>query len=233
MARHDAVIFDLFGTLVHTVSPADYSAMLDSVADALGAPREAFQDRWRATIIERESGTLGGLELVLTGTALSAGAEPDAERTASGREAWLGAAQGWLKPREQTGQVMRAFRAAGYRVGLLSNCSAEVPPLWHQGPLSALVDAPVFSCEMGMMKPDPRIYEHVCVLLGVAPERCLFVGDGGARELTGAREAGMEAVLLRVPGEEHTWFDTNYRLDALEWRGATIADIGELIRFLA
>ena len=35
------------------------------------------------------------------------------------------------------------------------------------------------------------------------------------------------------PGEEHTWFDTNYRLDALEWRGATIADIGELTRFLA
>ena len=60
----------------------------------------------------------------------------------------------------------------------------------------------------------------------------IFEGDRGAREFTGAREAGMEAVLLRVPGEEHTWFDSNYRLDALEWRGAAIADTGELTRFL-
>ncbi len=114
----------------------------------------------------------------------------------------------------------------------MSNCSSEVPPLWKAGPLQSLVDAAVFSCNVGLLKPDPRIYSHVCGLLDVSPERCLFVGDGGSRELTGARDAGMSVVLLRVPGEEHTWFDSNYRLDALEWQGTTIGAIDELVRFI-
>ena len=213
--RHDAVIFDLFGTLIHTVAPVDYDAMLDALADALGCPRGRFRERWCETITERESGELGGIEGVLAATASSMGVEPSTQAIANAEQTWLDRAQGWLQPRPKTSAVMSAFREAGYRVGLLSNCSSEVPLIWHAGTLARLVDAPVFSCEAGMMKPDPRIYAHVCAELGVEPERYLFVGDGGARELTGAKAVGMEAVLLRVPGKEDTWFDATYRIDAL------------------
>jgi FMN phosphatase YigB (HAD superfamily) len=60
----------------------------------------------------------------------------------------------------------------------------------------------------------------------------MFVGDGGARELTGAAALGMEAVLLRAPGEGLTWFDANYRQDALEWQGTVVADLSELLPLL-
>ncbi len=230
--RHDAVLFDLFGTLVDTVTPDDYHEMLVRLSERLGAPVDAFESAWRATIHERETGELGALESVLRTTALSVGVEPDAQAVQRAHDEWLRTAGSWLTPRAAAVETIGTFRDAGYKVGLISNCSAEVPPQWPANPLSTLVDAAVFSCDAGLMKPDPLIYRRACSLLDVPPERCLFVGDGGSRELTGAAALGMEAVLLRVPGEEHTWFDTAYRQDALEWAGATIADLAELTRFL-
>ena len=228
MAAYDAIIFDLFGTLVKTVTPADYEGMVRSLADVLGAPQDAFHTQWRASVRPRESGELGDVAQILRTTSLSVGCTPEDGSVHRAKEVWLDKARAWLEPRASAAATVRSFRDAGLRIGLISNCSAEVPPTWADSPLLALVDAAVFSCEVGMMKPDPRIYRHTCALLDVTPERCLFVGDGGARELTGARDVGMHAVLLRVTGEEHTWFDANYRLDALEWRGATIGALEEL-----
>jgi putative hydrolase of the HAD superfamily len=231
--RYDAVIFDLFGTLIslHTVSPAAYEAMLRQLAENLDVPFAAFRDQWRAAIEERESGALGSVDDILRTTAAAVGGEPTTAQIAAARESWLPTAAGWLTPRADAAPTMAAFREAGCKIGLLSNCSAEVPPLWRDDPLAAFVDEPVFSCEVGLMKPDARLYAHACGLLNVAPERCLYVGDGGAHELTGARSAGMDALLLRVPGEEDTWFDENFRLDALGWTGPTVASLGELRRY--
>jgi putative hydrolase of the HAD superfamily len=59
----------------------------------------------------------------------------------------------------------------------------------------------VFSCEVGMKKPDPRIYNIATEQIGVPPEDCLYIGDGSSQELTGAREVGMYPVLISDPGE--------------------------------
>ncbi len=230
--RHDAVIFDLFGTLVHTVTPDAYHLLLVELATLLGPPADAFENEWRDTLHEREAGSLGDVSEILRKTCARTGREASDTAIAKAAEHWLETARGWLRTRDAAKPTIQSFRDAGYRVGLLSNCSAEVPTLWAHSPLSPLIDAPVFSCDVGMMKPDPRLYHHVCGLLDVTPEQCLFVGDGGSRELTGAAQVGMEAVLIRVPGEEHTWFDNAYRLDALEWRGAAVSDIADLTRFL-
>jgi len=54
----------------------------------------------------------------------------------------------------------------------------------------------VFSCEVGLAKPDPAIYHLAAARLGVEPAECLFVGDGGSDELSGAGAAAMTPVLL-------------------------------------
>jgi putative hydrolase of the HAD superfamily len=230
--RHDAVIFDLFGTLIDTVTPTEYGELLATLAIKLGASPEHFETEWRTAITEREAGSLGGVPEILRTTARRAGGDPTAEAVESASSEWLASARRWLTPRGRTLETLHAFHDAGYAIGLLSNCSAEVPTLWPDTVMAPAIQAPVFSCDVGMMKPDPRIYENVCAALSVEPERCMFLGDGGSRELTGATALGMEAVLLRVPGEEHTWFDENYRLDALEWIGARIAAIEEATRFI-
>lgn len=44
------------------------------------------------------------------------------------------------------------------RVGVISMCSEEVPELWPDTDLHGLFDSTVFSCSVGLAKPDPRIY---------------------------------------------------------------------------
>jgi putative hydrolase of the HAD superfamily len=66
-------------------------------------------------------------------------------------------------------------------------------------PIAPLLDATVFSVEVGRCKPDPLIYLEACRRLRVAPQECLYVGDGGSRELTGAAAVGMTAVRLAAP----------------------------------
>ena len=67
-------------------------------------------------------------------------------------------------------------------------------------------DATVFSCSVGMRKPDPRIYRLACEELGVEPEEAMFVGDGANDELAGAERVGMKAVCILPPGrDEPLW----------------------------
>lgn len=56
----------------------------------------------------------------------------------------------------------------------------------------------VFSCNVGLLKPDRQIYELAMEHLNVSPEQCLFVGDGGSNELCGAKSAGMGTVFSEM-----------------------------------
>ena len=57
-------------------------------------------------------------------------------------------------------------------------------------------DSVVFSCNVGCVKPEPRIYEICMKELDVEPSQCLFVGDGGSRELEDARNLGITTVMI-------------------------------------
>ena len=56
------------------------------------------------------------------------------------------------------------------------------------------MDSIVLSCETGLVKPDPEIFMLCSARLGVHPEDCLYVGDGGSDELRGASMVGMTPV---------------------------------------
>ena len=87
---------------------------------------------------------------------------------------------------------------------MISACTAEVAEVWEQTPFVGRFDSTVFSCSVGVSKPDARIYEIACEELGVEAADCLFVGDGANDELPGAERAGMTALQLRAPGEPLT-----------------------------
>ena len=67
---------------------------------------------------------------------------------------------------------------------------------WQQSPLRDRFDAVVFSYQLGVRKPDARIYERALEAIGVAPGDAIFVGDGGSDEHRGARALGMTTVLV-------------------------------------
>jgi putative hydrolase of the HAD superfamily len=102
-------------------------------------------------------------------------------------------------------ETISELRARGFRIGLITVCTDDVPALWPETPFHGIFDAEVFSCSVGLRKPDPRIYLLACEQLDVEPGEALFVGDGANDELAGAERVGMTAVLVEREGEEQEW----------------------------
>ena len=88
------------------------------------------------------------------------------------------------------------LRQAGMRLGLVSNADAMEIAAWADCSLAGLFDVEVFSCEVGCVKPEPAIFHKCLSALGLRPEECLFVGDGGSNELVGAKEVGLTTVFV-------------------------------------
>lgn len=62
--------------------------------------------------------------------------------------------------------------------------------------IMGLFEHVVESSRLNMRKPDPRIYRHACELLGVAPERCVYLDDLGIN-LKPARAMGMATIKVQ------------------------------------
>lgn len=67
------------------------------------------------------------------------------------------------------------------------------------GEIMGLFDAVIESSKAGVRKPDPRIYEMMCELLGAAPEACVYLDDLGIN-CKPAAALGMTAI--KVSGEQ-------------------------------
>jgi putative hydrolase of the HAD superfamily len=79
-----------------------------------------------------------------------------------------------FQPVEPMYEILRRVRAGGLRTGLLSNSWGNVYPreLWTE-----LFDCVVISSEVGMRKPDERIFRHAVEQLGLPPGDCVFIDD--------------------------------------------------------
>ena len=107
--------------------------------------------------------------------------------------------------------MLWALRERGIRIGLITNCFSEEAELIRESQLYPYFDAPCLSWEEGTRKPDPAIYRTCLGRLGIAPEACLYVGDGGSFELETARSLGLRAL-------QATW----YRQGAFEHKQAAL-----------
>lgn len=76
-----------------------------------------------------------------------------------------------------TGDVLRAARDAGLKVGVLSNIGYDIRPAFEREGIAGLVDEFVLSFEVGHAKPDLAVFRAATAALGLAPERVLMVGD--------------------------------------------------------
>lgn len=120
------------------------------------------------------------------------------------------------RPYDDALEVLRGLRALGVRVGVVSNIGWDLRPVFRAHGLDPYVDVYVLSYELGVPKPDVRLFARACAGLGVAPRDTLMVGDdrradGGAAALGCAvhfvdhlpvarRPAGLRPVLGLVEG---------------------------------
>ncbi len=96
-----------------------------------------------------------------------------------------------------TVEILGSLRAAGMPVYALSNWSMETFPIARQrfGFLDWF-DGMVISGQVGLVKPEPEIYQHLCRTYGLEPERTVFIDDA-PRNVATAQALGFRALLFR------------------------------------
>ena len=88
-------------------------------------------------------------------------------------------------------ELAHDLQAMGHRVGVLSNAPDDLRERFLSDlPVEVDWDAIVVSGEIGLRKPDPRIFQHAAEAIGVAPEQCFFIDDLEENVL-GAHTVGM------------------------------------------
>jgi len=108
-----------------------------------------------------------------------------------------------------------------YKLALLSNTMSDTPRIiLQQTGLIGHFEVVVCSRDLGMRKPNPRIFSYVLEKLGVEPGEAVHVGDSVEADMEGASRAGIRAIWIR--GQE-----------ASSWTGTTIRSVCELPELLA
>jgi len=94
--------------------------------------------------------------------------------------------------------IIGSFRPR-YRTGLLSNAWSDLRKYiendWH---IAGVFDDIIISAEVGLAKPDRRIYQLAIDRLGVAPEEAVFIDDV-LGNVEGAQAAGLSAIKFQDP----------------------------------
>jgi putative hydrolase of the HAD superfamily len=200
-----AVLFDFFGTLTRSVRRGPQHA---AIARTLGCDPAIVRGVLDRTFHSRARGTFGSAEATLRWVTEQAGGCPRRSRLQAAVPARVDALRADTELRADAVSALSALRERGLRTGLISDCTHELPAFLPSLPVAPLLDAQVFSVELGVCKPDPAIYLAACDRLGVAAAECVYVGDGGSRELTGAAAVGMKAIRLNAPDLcDHLVFD--------------------------
>ena len=180
--------------MVEEVQDALYTGM----AERLGLSEETFRRHWSRDYSARATGARRFREshqelwwrlgLTVTPAVIQEVVDLQVEE--------LGRCLASIKP--GVPETLSALDQAGMPRALLSNAAWEVVELWPLFPLGDCFTTRVFSCEVGLKKPDPEIFHLVCERAGVQPAQCLYVGDGRDQELAGAASVGMTPVQVRT-----------------------------------
>jgi putative hydrolase of the HAD superfamily len=212
-----AVLFDLYDTLLY-LNPPVVAETKRQLAVRAGVDPDAWATLWRENVVDRMLGKLGSLEDEIRLMLRQLGTDPSAALVAELAETETA---GWTRAvtlYPETVPTLTALRERGLKLGLISNCSAQAGAVLGRIGLAARFDAVVLSCDVGLAKPDPAIFEHACRALGAGPEESMFVADGAFTELDAAKAIGMVAVKIEQDhqsGDYGTSTSFDHRIERL------------------
>ena len=203
-----AIFFDVGNTLLYphpSVSEVCRQVLAEeghihdlSAIDALmPLVDEFYEDRYRTddTFWTDEGETsqvwVGMYSLLCRELGIDVGAERIARRVYDE----FGCASRW-RAYDDVEPAFRRLRERGLMLGLISNWDARLVGLVDGLGLASLLDTVISSADVGLHKPDPRIFELACARLGVSPADCAHVGDHHYADVLGARSVGIMPVLI-------------------------------------
>jgi len=187
----DVIVFDLYGVIARTQTP-EAIRRIEGIA---GTPGPAFWDAYWACRPAYDAGQESTAYWADVAARLGA-RFPDVPALI---EADL---DSWTDVDDEMAALVGELADGGRTLGLLSNIIGDLVPRIEarHGALLDRFDALVYSCRIGVAKPEPRAYEICAERLGVKPADVLFFDDT-ERNIAAAREAGMRAELFTGPDQ--------------------------------
>ena len=198
-----ALLLDALGTLVELEPPAEplrrelrdrfgLDVSADAAAVALRAEIAFYRAHHdeasdRARLVDLRARAAAALRDALP-------AEASALPLAPLTEALLAALR--FRPFPEVPEVLRAARAAGTRLVVVSNWDVSLHDVLEETGLAALVDGVVTSAELGCAKPQPAIFARGLALAGAAAGEAVHVGDSVEHDVVGAQAAGIAPLLV-------------------------------------
>ncbi|HEU4755431.1 MAG TPA: HAD family phosphatase [Agromyces sp.] len=190
------VVFD-YGEVI-SLEPTDVDRA--ALVARAGVDTEPF---WTAYWAHREpldAGTLSIADYWNT-VASDLGIEWDAVDV---HELWALDHRGWLSVDPGTLRVLHALADGGTRLALLSNAGADFSGWLRSGSFAPLFERVFVSGELGLVKPNADIYEHVIAELGITPAELLFV-DNRSENVEGARAVGGDGFVFTDAAALEAW----------------------------
>ena len=117
-------------------------------------------------------------------------------------------------------ETLQEARRRGWYVGVISNWDERLRPLLQETGLTAWFDSMTISCEVGVEKPDVKIFQAALRVSGVSPQETVHVGDSYEEDVRGAEAAGIRAILIN-------------RKDGSVAGCASVRDLRDVLRFVA
>ena len=191
-----AVVFDMFETIITLFEGRTYFG--ENIAADVGADPALFRKEWHAIEDDRSVGKYTieeGLELVFK--KLGIYSEDKVKLAADKRKENL--ADSFNGVPGESIALLQELKNRGIKVGLITNMFSDERDFLRNSKLIDYFDVALISYEQGICKPDQRLFTKMINELGVTADECVYVGDGGSKELYAAREAGMHPV-------QCTWF---------------------------
>ncbi|USR79385.1 HAD-IA family hydrolase [Arcanobacterium pinnipediorum] len=187
------ILFDLFGLFMKVQTDEGVAGIHRAARlDEFGVDRAQFDHLYRALRDPLDAGTQDyGQYLDAIGAKLGVDF-----RSIPGlvSETELADVQSWSAHHQDMTTWLEELHDGGFHPNVLSNVPAtHLAWLKENKPWIDLFDVSLFSCELGLAKPDPAIYRAAIEALGEAGDNILFFDDTYAN-VVGAREAGLRAL---------------------------------------
>ncbi len=210
LCRYDAVLFDMGYTLIYFEPPQE--VIVQETLRSLGVERsvqeiaaavqvvygEYYRDAETATFPATEEHDRQ-VQVWLERRLLCQLGLPTDEQTlqtyTAAVDAWF-SRPGVMRPYPEVMAVLAALKAQGYQLGIISNWSWNLRRRAAQVGLDGHFELIWASAYAGCNKPHPDIFRQALAQMGLSPARALYVGDSYRHDVIGARNAGLDAVLL-------------------------------------
>ena len=215
--RYQAVIFDLFGTLVHSFTRREYDQVNAQMAAAVRAPYTEFWRLMGETYQDSCLGRYSSYEDLVSDVCCRAGVPANLTQITQAAIFHYEFIAKAIVPEPEVLEALDRLKKRGLRLGLISDCGPSVRCSFRNLPWPVSSTSPFFSCEERIKKPSSAIYHRTCQRLQIEPHECIYVGDGSSQELTGAAAIGMRLVLKRT--DLRDVYDS-HRPEVENWRGA-------------